>query len=692
MSDSVTMPALGESVTEGTVTRWLKQVGDTVAVDEPLVEISTDKVDTEIPSPFGGVLEQILVAEDETVAVGAPLAIIGTGASAEASPTTPEPAAEPAAPVEAAPAPVFEPEIYVPRLEEPAVDVPTSVAAHAYASPGSAEAAPAVEPPAVEPPAVEPPAAETPAAETPAAETPAAETPAAETPAAETPAAETPAVETDAVGPSERVVMPALGESVTEGIVTRWLKQVGESVALDEPLLEISTDKVDTEIPSPIAGVLQEILVAEDETVPVGAALAVIRTGAPISTSVPAPMAPPSAEVSVEVPADVEPTPEAAVSPTAVSPALISPAAVSPAEAAPEEPPASTPAHAPSHAAPETTEAPAPPEPVSVGAAANATTGYLTPLVRKLANDSGVDLTAVVGTGVGGRIRKEDVLEAAARAAEAAAEAKAAEATASASTVTPPRPVEPPVVRTPTDVSPLRGTTEKMSRLRTIVAQRMVESLKQGAQLTTVVEVDVTKVARLRAKTKEAFETREGARLTFLPFFAMAAVEALKSHPKVNASIDGDQVIYHGEENLGIAVDTDRGLLVPVIRDAGALNLAGIARKIQDVAARTRANKVGPDELAGATFTITNTGSGGALFDTPIVPLPQVAIMATGAIVKRPVVISDVDGGETIAIRSMCYLSLSYDHRLVDGADAARYLSAVKARIEEGAFESEVGL
>ena len=618
MSDSVTMPALGESVTEGTVTRWLKQVGDTVAVDEPLVEVSTDKVDTEIPSPFGGVLEQILVAEDETVAVGAPLAIIGTGASAEAAPTTPEPAAEPAAPAQEAPAPVVEPEIYVPRLEEPAVDVPTSVAADAYATPASAE--------------------------------------------------------TDAVGPSERVVMPALGESVTEGIVTRWLKQVGESVALDEPLLEISTDKVDTEIPSPIAGVLQEILVSEDETVPVGAALAVIRTGAPISTSAPAPMAPPSAEVIVEVPADVVPTPEA------------------PAEVTPVQPPTDIPAHAPSHAAPETTEASAPPEPVSVGAAANAVSGYLTPLVRKLANDSGVDLTAVVGTGVGGRIRKEDVLEAATKAAEAAAATKAAEAAASASTVTPPQPVESAAVRTPADVSPLRGTTEKMSRLRTIVAQRMVESLKQGAQLTTVVEVDVTKVARLRAKAKAAFETREGARLTFLPFFAMAAVEALKSHPKVNASIDGDKVVYHGEENLGIAVDTDRGLLVPVIRDAGALNLAGIARKIQDVAARTRANKVGPDELAGATFTITNTGSGGALFDTPIVPLPQVAIMATGVIVKRPVVISDVDGGETIAIRSMCYLSLSYDHRLVDGADAARYLSAVKARIEEGAFESEVGL
>jgi len=662
MSDSVTMPALGESVTEGTVTRWLKQVGDTVAVDEPLVEISTDKVDTEIPSPFGGVLEQILVAEDETVAVGAPLAIIGTGAGAEAAPTTPEPAAEPTAPVEAAPAPVFEPEIYVPRLEEPAVDVPTSVAAHAYATPGSAETDAVVEPPAVE--------------------TPPVETPPVEAPPVEAPAVETPAVETDAFGPSERVVMPALGESVTEGIVTRWLKQVGESVALDEPLLEISTDKVDTEIPSPITGVLQEILVAEDETVPVGAALAVIRTGAPVSTSAPAPMAPPSAEVSVEVPADVEPTPEAAESP----------ASESPAEAASEEPQASTPAHAPSHAAPETTEAPAPPEPVAVEAAANAATGYLTPLVRKLANDSGVDLTAVVGTGVGGRIRKEDVLEAATKAAEAAEAAKVAEAAASASTVTPPQPLESAAFRTPADVSPLRGTTEKMSRLRTIVAQRMVDSLKQGAQLTTVVEVDVTKVARLRAKAKEAFETREGARLTFLPFFAMAAVEALKSHPKVNASIDGDQVIYHGEENLGIAVDTDRGLLVPVIRDAGALNLAGIARKIQDVAARTRANKVGPDELAGATFTITNTGSGGALFDTPIVPLPQVAIMATGAIVKRPVVISDVDGGETIAIRSMCYLSLSYDHRLVDGADAARYLSAVKARIEEGAFESEVGM
>ena len=348
------------------------------------------------------------------------------------------------------------------------------------------------------------------------------------------------------------------------------------------------------------------------------------------------------------------------------------------------------PAHAAAHAAPDAAEAPATPAPTAPPAPASAVGGYLTPLVRKLANENSVDLASVIGTGVGGRIRKEDVVEAAAKAAD---EAKAtAEAATQAAAVATPRPAVAAPANAPVAISPLRGTTEKMSRLRTIIAQRMVESLRQGAQLTTVVEVDVTKVARLRDKAKAAFEAREGAKLTFLPFFAIAVVEALKAHPKVNASIDGDQAVYHGEENLGIAVATERGLLVPVIRDAGALNLAGIARKLQDIAARTRANKVGPDELTGATFTITNTGSGGALFDTPIVPLPQVAIMGTGAIVKRPVVVSDADGGETIAIRSMCYLSLSYDHRLVDGADAARYLSAVKARIEEGSFESEVGL
>ncbi|HUX70937.1 MAG TPA: 2-oxoglutarate dehydrogenase, E2 component, dihydrolipoamide succinyltransferase [Cellulomonadaceae bacterium] len=582
MSDSVQMPALGESVTEGTVTRWLKAVGDTVAVDEPLLEVSTDKVDTEIPSPFAGVLEQILVQEDETVVVGTALALIGSGeGAATAVAEVPAPAAEEQATVAAAPAPVAE--------------------------------APA------------------PVAEAPA---PPAESP---TPAAAAPASAT----------GEQVAMPALGESVTEGTVTRWLKAVGDDVAMDEPLLEVSTDKVDTEIPSPFAGTLLQILVQEDETVSVGTALAVIGSGA--ATAAPVPAAPAPA-----VPMSAPPAPVPA-----------------------------TPAPAPATPAPEPAPVPAVAAPAPAGAI-NAI-AYLTPLVRKLAAEKGVDVTTLTGTGVGGRIRKEDVLEAAAT-AEAArvAAAVAAAPTAPAS----PSPTKPAVLA----VSPLRGTTEKMSRLRKIVAERMVESLQSAAQLTTVVEVDVTKVARLRARAKTEFQAREGVNLTFLPFFALAAVEALKIYPKINASIDGDQIVYHGSENLGIAVDTQRGLVVPVIKDAGDLNLAGLARKIADLAGRTRNNKVGPDDLTGGTFTITNTGSGGALLDTPIVALPQVAILGTGTIVKRPVVVKDVDGGEVIAIRSMIYLSLSYDHRLVDGADAARYLTTIKNRIEEGAFESELGL
>ena len=439
---------------------------------------------------------------------------------------------------------------------------------------------------------------------------------------------------------TDNVQLPALGESVTEGTVTRWLKNVGDTVALDEPLLEISTDKVDTEIPSPFAGVLERILVQEDETASVGAVLAVIGSGATAAHEASAP-----AEATA---APIEPTP------------------------------ASAPASAPVEATPARVaaqhQAPAP--------AASGT--YLTPLVRKLAAEKGVDVSSLTGTGVGGRIRKEDVLEAAAEAARLAAMATSTPAPAAASA--------PVKMAAPLEVSPLRGTTEKASRLRQIIAERMVEALHSQAQLTTVVEIDVTKVARLRARAKNEFKAREGVNLTFLPFFVLAAVEALKIHPKVNGVLEGNQITYHGHENVGIAVDTPRGLLVPVIRDAGDLNLAGIARKVGDLAVRTRDNKVTPDELSGATFTVTNTGSGGALFDTPIVPGGTSAILGTGAIVKRPVVMPDAEGGEVIAIRSMCYLALSYDHRLVDGADASRYLATVKARIEDGAFESEVGL
>ncbi|WP_298456909.1 2-oxoglutarate dehydrogenase, E2 component, dihydrolipoamide succinyltransferase [uncultured Cellulomonas sp.] len=654
MADSVQMPALGESVTEGTVTRWLKQVGDTVAVDEPLLEVSTDKVDTEIPSPFAGVLEQILVEEDETVEVGAQLAVIGSGEGGGQSPSAP---AEQGSPAEQE-APAEQPAAGSTPAPQGDPSGGTGAQAGVTGSPEAAEMGESYGGP--------PPEAEGTYGGA----------------ASEGPGAgqggSAPSGGGDGGGEGEQVVMPALGESVTEGTVTRWLKSVGDDVAVDEPLLEVSTDKVDTEIPSPVAGTLQQILVQEDETVEVGAPLAVIGSGAAPAD---APSQPQTAEAPA--PAATEAGPQNAAPDEAPAPAEqpAQPQQAEPAqpEAAPEEPAKAEPAQA----------EPATPAPAQQSAPAPAASGtYLTPLVRKLAAEKGVDVATLTGTGVGGRIRKEDVLEAAAK-AEEAAKAAAAQPAAPAAAEAPAAPAK---KAAPAPVSPLRGTTEKMSRLRRLVAERMVESLQTGAQLTTVVEVDMTRVARLRARAKEDFKAREGANLTFLPFLALAAVEALKAYPKINASIDGDQVVYHGSENLGIAVDTERGLVVPVIKDAGDLNLAGIARRIGDLASRTRANKITPDDLSGGTFTITNTGSGGALFDTPIVALPQVAIMGTGTIVKRPVVLTDADGAESIAVRSMMYLSLSYDHRLVDGADAARYLMAVKNRIEEGAFEAELGL
>ncbi|MCO7272189.1 2-oxoglutarate dehydrogenase, E2 component, dihydrolipoamide succinyltransferase [Cellulosimicrobium cellulans] len=601
MSENVQMPALGESVTEGTVTRWLKSVGDTVAVDEPLLEVSTDKVDTEIPSPVAGVLEQILVQEDETVEVGTDLAVIGDGSGGGDAAPAPAAAEEPAP--QAAP----EPEPEQPAAQEaPAEPAPAQQAAPAPQSSGG-----------------------------------------------------------------EEIRLPALGESVTEGTVTRWLKSVGETVEVDEPLLEVSTDKVDTEVPSPVAGTVQQILVQEDETVEVGTVLAIVGSGA-------APAAAPAAPAE---PAQEAPKQEAAPAPAPTEARTPASEADVPAQAAQE----GTPAPATSAPAPAAEKPAAPSAPGATPApAAKAGGTYLTPLVRKLAADKGVDLSTLTGTGVGGRIRKEDVLEAARKAEEAKAAPAAAAPAAPAGGA--PKKASVPAV------SPLRGTTEKTSRLRKLVASRMVEALSTQAQLTTAVEVDVTRVAALRNRAKADFKAREGANLTFLPFFTLAAVEALKAYPKINATFGEDEITYHGQENVGIAVDTERGLVVPVIKDAGDLNLAGIARKIADLGARTRANKVGPDELAGATFTITNTGSGGAVFDTPIVPVGQVAILGTGTITKRPVVVTDADGNDTIGIRSTCFIFLSYDHRLVDGADAARFLTTIKNRIEEGAFEAEVGL
>ena len=568
MSESVKMPALGESVTEGTVSSWLKAVGDTVEADEPLLEVATDKVDTEVPSPASGVLLEIRVPEDETVEVGTVLAIIG------------DPSEAGSAPAPAAPAP---------------------------------QAAP-------EPPAPAP------------------------APAAEAPAPAAPQAGGSAEG--TEVTMPALGESVTEGTVSSWLKAVGDTVEADEPLLEVATDKVDTEVPSPASGVLLEIRVPEDETVEVGTVLAII--GDPSQAG--------------SAPAPAAPAPQAAPEPPAPAPAAEAPAP-----------------------APAATAAPAAAAPVSSGASGS----YVTPIVRKLAKDKGVDLSTVTGTGVGGRIRKQDV-EAAAKAAEearaaAAAPAPAAEASAPAAAAKPAS-AKPEVDTT------LRGRTEKMSRLRQVIADRMIDSLQTSAQLTTVVEVDVTRVAALRARAKNDFLAKNGTKLTFLPFFVQAATEALKAHPKINASIEGKNVTYHDVEHVGIAVDTPRGLLVPVVKNAGDLNIPGLAKRINDLAARTRDNKVNPDELSGSTFTITNTGSGGALFDTPIINQPEVAILGLGAIQRQPRVIKDADGGEVIAIRSVCYLALSYDHRLVDGADAARYLMTVKKRLEEGDFGGELGL
>ena len=545
MTFSVTMPALGESVSEGTVTRWLKSEGDHVNVDEPLLEVSTDKVDTEIPSPVAGTLTKIIVQVDQTVPVGAELAIIADGATA---PT-------PSAPVAAAPA-------------APVTPPPAAPAAPAASSAGTV------------------------------------------------------------------ISMPALGESVSEGTVTRWLKNIGDSVAVDEALLEVSTDKVDTEIPSPVAGTLLAIDVAVDSTVPVGARLGLIGTSG--AAPVAAPAAPKPAPV---VAAPVVATP---------APVVAAPAPVAP-------------------AAPLT-------QPVDA---------YVTPLVRKLANELGINLATVKGTGIGGRIRREDVESV----------AKPVAPTYSVPAPIASAPSAPSASKSaPVAVSPLRGTTVTMSRLRKVIAARMVESLQVSAQLTTVVEVDVTKISRLREKAKASFEAREGVKLSFLPFFAVAVCEALKQHPVLNSSVEGDQITYHGTEHLGIAVDTERGLLVPVIANAGDLNMGGIARKISDLAARTRDNKVTPDELGGGTFTLTNTGSRGALFDTPIINQPQVAILGLGAVVKRPMVVRGEDGGETIAIRSMVYLGLSYDHRVVDGADAARFLVTLKERLEGGAFESDLGL
>ncbi|MFE8987118.1 2-oxoglutarate dehydrogenase, E2 component, dihydrolipoamide succinyltransferase [Streptomyces collinus] len=594
MAVSVTLPALGESVTEGTVTRWLKAEGERVEADEPLLEVSTDKVDTEIPSPAAGILSSIKVAEDETVEVGAELALIDDGSGAPA----------------AAPAPAAE------QVAEPAPEP-------APAAPSTEQAAPA-------------------------------------------PAPTADAATGGGSAEGTDVVLPALGESVTEGTVTRWLKSVGDTVEADEPLLEVSTDKVDTEIPAPTSGTLLEIVVGEDETAEVGAKLAVIGEAGAAPAAAPAQEAP-------AAPAQPEPTP-------APAPAQPAPAPQAPSAPAPQQ--QVTPAPEPAPAAPAPAPAPAQ-APAAPAAAQPADDGaYVTPLVRKLAAEHGVDLSSVKGTGVGGRIRKQDVVAA----AEAA---KTAAATPAPAAAAPSAAKKAPVL----EASPLRGQTVKMPRIRKVIGDNMVKALHEQAQLSSVVEVDVTRLMKLRARAKDAFASREGVKLSPMPFFVKAAAQALKAHAPINAKINEAEgtITYFDTENVGIAVDSEKGLMTPVIKNAGDLNLAGIAKATADLAGKVRANKITPDELSGATFTISNTGSRGALFDTIIVPPGQVAILGIGATVKRPAVI-ETEEGTVIGVRDMTYLTLSYDHRLVDGADAARYLTAVKAILEAGEFEVELGL
>jgi pyruvate dehydrogenase E2 component (dihydrolipoamide acetyltransferase) len=606
MAFSVQMPALGESVTEGTVTRWLKQEGDTVELDEPLVEVSTDKVDTEIPAPAAGVLTKIIAQEDDTVEVGGELAVIGDASeSASQSPSetdTAQPAArepeaqpEPAAPAEPEPEP------------EPAAPAQAAPAAPAQQSSGSGSTTP--------------------------------------------------------------VLMPELGESVTEGTVTRWLKKVGDSVQVDDPLVEVSTDKVDTEIPSPVAGVLVSITADEDATVAVGGELAQIGAASDAGAA-PAPKPEPTPEPKPEPRPEPkpEPKPEAAK-------------------------PAPTPQPKPE---PEPEPEPKAAQPGPTAESGGDSAPYVTPLVRKLATENNIDLAQLTGTGVGGRIRKQDVLAA----AEEKQQQKAAANKAPAPSAQAPdaEPAGKAPAGTPAAPAPalahLRGTTQKASRIRQITAKKTRESLQATAQLTQTHEVDMTKIVGLRARAKTAFAEREGVNLTFLPFIAKAVIDALKIHPNINASYNEDtkEITYYDAEHLGFAVDTEQGLLSPVIHNAGDLSLAGLARAIADIAARTRSGKLRPDELSGGTFTITNIGSQGALFDTPILVPPQAAMLGTGAIVKRPRVVADDSGNESIGVRSICYLPLTYDHRLIDGADAGRFLTTIRHRLEEGAFEADLGL
>ena len=564
MATSVEMPELGESVTEGTITTWLKEVGDTVEVDEPLLEVSTDKVDTEIPSPVAGVLIKVLAEEDDTVEVGDIICEIG------------EEGEEPAGAAD-------EKEEKAEEKEEPKQEEKAEAPKKSSGS-----------------------------------------------------------------GSASDVTMPELGESVTEGTITTWLKEVGDDVEIDEPLLEVSTDKVDTEIPSPVAGTLVEILAEEDDTVEVGDVIARIGDAD----------AAPAAEEKAEEPKKEEKAEEK------------------------EEPKQEEKAEKPEAPKKEEKKEEPKQEKAADTSSDEDRIPYVTPLVRKLAKKHNIDLSTVEGSGVGGRVRKQDILAI----VNGESKANSSESTSSEAPRTSTKSVDP-------EKAALRGTTKKVNRIRAITAAKTLEALQTAAQLTQLHEVDMTRVAELRAANKQAFQEKHGVKLTYLPFFAKAIVEALVAHPNVNASYNAEtkEMTYHESVNLAIAVDTKQGLLTPVIHDAQDKSLPELAKAIVDVADRARNSKLKPNDLTGATFTITNIGSEGALSDTPIVVPPQAAMVGTGAITKRPVVVTD-NGVDAIAVRQMVYLPMTYDHQVVDGADAGRFMTTVRDRLENIDFDADLEL
>ncbi|CAI36869.1 dihydrolipoamide acetyltransferase [Corynebacterium jeikeium] len=709
MAYSVEMPELGESVTEGTVTQWLKKVGDKVSVDEPLLEVSTDKVDTEIPSPASGVLLKIIADEDDTVDVGAVIAEIGeegeepsgsdadsssdddsSDAAEDSSESGSESSDNSGAESGSGSASGEAEDVTMPELgesvtegtitqwlkkvgdkvevDEPLLEVSTDKVDTEIPSPvaGTLVEILANEDDTVDVGAVIARIGDEGAAKSgssdssDSSDSSSSKADESESKESSEPSDSSSAESSDnsgsGSGEAEDVTMPELGESVTEGTITQWLKKVGDKVEVDEPLLEVSTDKVDTEIPSPVAGTLVEILANEDDTVDVGAVIARIgdeaaaKSGSSKSDeSVTEDKAEPKAE---EKKAEAKQAEEKAEAKTETK-------SEPKAEAKPSKPAAQQ------------------------SKPAEGNLPYVTPLVRKLAEKHGVDLSSVEGTGVGGRIRKQDILAAAEGTSASGSSAKSASPAgprASSYKVDPAK-------------QELRGTTKKVSRIREITAKTTLDSLHAAAQLTQVHEVDMTRVAELRKANKQAFADKHGVNLTYLPFFAKAAVEALISHPNVNASYNAQtkEMTYHEQVNLGIAVDTEAGLLSPVIHNAQDMSLPELAQAIVDIADRARNKKLKPNDLSGGTFTITNIGSEGALTDTPILVPPQAAMIGTGAIVKRPVVLSE-DEGEAIAIRQMVFLPMTYDHQVIDGADAGRFMSTLRDRLENSDFTEDLEL